>query len=178
MRQLFIIIFFSISFLAQAKEYPKSDHFDGTKFFNPEKNQLHSFFELMKWQITKEDNEWPDHVANKTYPLPTISPEQRAVATWIGHATFLIQLKDLNVLTDPVFAERASPLKFMGPKRVRLPGLNLEELPKIDVVVVSHNHYDHLDLDSLKMLDAKFFLYQLQKYFHLKFLEAPTQVQV
>lgn len=156
MIRIFLALILGLSTSAQAKVYPKSDHYDGKKFFNPEKNQLHTLWELIKWQATAQDNMWPDLIPNKTYPLPPISPEQRAVATFIGHATFLIQLKDLNVLTDPMFSERASPIRFMGPKRIREPGIKLEELPEIDVVVISHNHYDHLDLESLKMLDAKF----------------------
>lgn len=150
---LMLILGFSV---AEAKEYPKSDHYDGKVFFNPTQNQLHSFWDVIKWKATAEDNQWPDQVPNKAYPLPVRSPEQRAVVTFINHATFLLQLQDLNVLTDPIFSERASPLTFMGPKRVRAPGLALEELPKIDVVIISHNHYDHLDIESIKSLDAKY----------------------
>ena len=99
MKTLFLILF-ALSSLAQAKEYPLSDHYDGKKFFNPTNNQLHTFWELIKWQLSAEDNLWPDHVPNKVYPLPVFSSENRAIATFIGHATFLLQLKDLNVLTE------------------------------------------------------------------------------
>lgn len=153
MHFLVILCSFSIAFSAT---YPISDHYDGKIFFNPEKNNLHSFWEVLKWKMTAEDNEWPDHRANKTYTLPPLDLDSRAVVTFINHASFLIRLKNLNVLTDPIFSERASPFRFMGPKRIREPGIKLEELPQIDVVVISHNHYDHLDLESLKRLDAKF----------------------
>jgi N-acyl-phosphatidylethanolamine-hydrolysing phospholipase D len=72
--------------------------------------------------------------------------------TWVGHATMLVQASGLNVLTDPVFSNRASPVQFVGPKRAQPPGLAVADLPKIDVVLISHNHYDHLDVDSIKAL--------------------------
>ena len=73
------------------------------------------------------------------------------VATWIGHATVLVQTQGLNILTDPVYAERAGPFGF-GPKRVAIPGIAFDDLPPIDVVLVSHNHYDHLDQTTLQRL--------------------------
>jgi N-acyl-phosphatidylethanolamine-hydrolysing phospholipase D len=75
--------------------------------------------------------------------------------TWIGHATALVQASGLNVLTDPVFSPRASPLTFMGPHRAQPPGIALQDLPRIDVVLISHNHYDHLDRDSVRRLAAQ-----------------------
>lgn len=75
--------------------------------------------------------------------------------TWIGHATALVEAGGLSVLTDPIFSERASPLSFLGPRRAQPPGVGLDQLPPIDVVLVSHNHYDHLDLDSLKRLNER-----------------------
>jgi N-acyl-phosphatidylethanolamine-hydrolysing phospholipase D len=75
--------------------------------------------------------------------------------TWIGHATVLAQLGGLNLLTDPIFSQRASPLSFVGPARVQKPGLWLHELPHIDLVLISHNHYDHLDDDSVRALAAQ-----------------------
>jgi L-ascorbate metabolism protein UlaG (beta-lactamase superfamily) len=72
--------------------------------------------------------------------------------TWIGHATVLVQTQGLNILTDPIWSERASPFSFAGPKRVRQPGVHFDDLPKIDLVLISHNHYDHMDLPTLKRL--------------------------
>ena len=71
---------------------------------------------------------------------------------WIGHSTFLIKKNNLIILTDPVFSDRASPFKRFGPKRLIPPSITIEELPQIDVVTISHNHYDHLDIRSLKKL--------------------------
>ena len=72
--------------------------------------------------------------------------------TWVGHSTFLIQYQGFNILTDPIFSERASPVSFAGPKRYTPPALSIGDLPPIDIVVISHNHYDHLDLPSLEAL--------------------------
>jgi N-acyl-phosphatidylethanolamine-hydrolysing phospholipase D len=84
--------------------------------------------------------------ANKTTPA----------VTWIGHATFLVQMGNgINILTDPVFAERASPVSFAGPKRHQPPGLAITELPRIDAILLSHSHYDHLSLDCLRSLYAQ-----------------------
>ena len=74
------------------------------------------------------------------------------VVTWIGHATVLVQTEGLNILTDPIWSDRASPFSFAGPRRVRQPGVRFEDLPRIDLVLVSHNHYDHLDLATLRRL--------------------------
>jgi N-acyl-phosphatidylethanolamine-hydrolysing phospholipase D len=80
-------------------------------------------------------------------PLPSV--------TWIGHATVLVQSGGLNVLTDPIFGERASPVSFLGPRRAQPPGIALDDLPPIDVVVISHNHYDHLDRLSVAQLNER-----------------------
>ena len=89
----------------------------------------------------------PGSTAARSASLPAL--------TWIGHATALVQAGGLNVLTDPVFSERASPMQFFGPRRAQAPGVALSALPPIDVVVISHNHYDHLDRDSIVGLEAK-----------------------
>ena len=100
---------------------------------------------------------WPSFIQNtfQTNIPKHVLPNEVAV-TFINHATLLVQFGGINILTDPVFSQRVSPLKWLGPKRVREPGVAMGDLPKIDVVSVSHNHYDHLDLPSLKAL-AKFF---------------------
>ncbi len=137
-----------------------SDHYDGQRFFNPDGDgdtirmpgggSRAGFF----WrQLTGSDGrpEWPKSVAvTPAKPAARIEGE-RMVVTWIGHATVLIQTQGLNILTDPVYAERAGPLGF-GPKRVAAPGVAFEDLPRIDLVLVSHNHYDHLDQATLKRL--------------------------
>lgn len=136
--------------------YEVSDHHDGEKFFNPEGDQLKGFWQVLKWKMTSKRVEWPEHVPNKNYPLPDLPSNQKINLTFINHSTFLLKLKGLTILTDPIFSDRASPLSFAGPKRVRGAGIPLELLPPIDVVVISHNHYDHLDEESIKLLDGKF----------------------
>ncbi len=134
----------------------KSDHFDGKHFFNPGHDDKNSFFDLLKWQFTSRPAKWPENVSNKDYPAPILPEGKKATFTFINHATFLIQTPQVTFLTDPVFSERVSPVKFAGPKRARLPGVSLDKLPAIDVVIISHNHYDHMDLESLKAIDLKF----------------------
>lgn len=80
---------------------------------------------------------------------------QQPAITWLGHASVLVQAAGLNVMTDPMFSERASPVSFAGPKRAQPPGVALKDLPRVDVVIISHNHYDHLDLPSVKALAAQ-----------------------
>src|SRR5205823_859408 len=82
---------------------------------------------------------------------PTVGRDD-LVVTFVGHATFLIQVGAINLLTDPVYAERASPVSFAGPRRVRAPGVRFDDLPAISLVLVSHNHYDHCDLGTLRAL--------------------------
>jgi L-ascorbate metabolism protein UlaG (beta-lactamase superfamily) len=142
-------------------EGPRSDHFDGERFFNPDpgpRAAAHGgparFFN--RWLGGADERaKWPRRVD----VAPTVPPrrvEGRGMAvTWIGHATVLVQTGGLNILTDPIWSERASPFSFVGPKRVRAPGVRFEDLPKIDLVLVSHNHYDHLDLPTLKRLWAR-----------------------
>jgi N-acyl-phosphatidylethanolamine-hydrolysing phospholipase D len=77
---------------------------------------------------------------------------QEPTLTWIGHATFLVQIAGVNILTDPIWSERASPLPFAGPRRLIPPGMRFEDLPRIDAVVISHDHYDHMDAATITRL--------------------------
>lgn len=133
-----------------------SDHFDGKKFFNPGHPETNTFFDVLKWKVTSKVTEWPEWVKNKDWPAPVLPEGKKANYTFINHASFLIQTPDVTIITDPVFSERVSPVKFAGPKRHRDPGVALDKLPEIDVVLVSHSHYDHMDIESLKSIDAKF----------------------
>ena len=155
--KLAFIIFFLFQLLeGQAKEYPLSDHYDGKLFFNTTQNQRLSFWDILAWKMKGTAAKWPKEIKNNSYTLPTHNGDQKAIITFINHASFLIQLDGLNIITDPIFSSRASPSSFFGPQRIRQPGLKISDLPPIDVVVISHNHYDHLDLPSLIEIDAKF----------------------
>jgi L-ascorbate metabolism protein UlaG (beta-lactamase superfamily) len=133
---------------------PVSDHFDGTRFFNPDGVEPAGFRALLKWQFSGERARWPRKVPAAFEPA---KPDKRIDGaglrvTMVGHASLLIQVAGLNILTDPVWSTRASPFTFAGPKRVVPPGIRFEDLPPIDLVLVTHNHYDHLDLATLKRL--------------------------
>ncbi len=147
--------------------YPISDHFDGKHFFNPEptirsnstrKRLGFLSFVIQRLRANPEDwAKWPARIENKVFPAPGGEVAAGSVeVSFIGHSCFLIRLPGLSVLTDPVFSERCSPFSFVGPKRVRDPGIALEALPKIDLVLLSHNHYDHLDVASLQKLRRRF----------------------
>jgi L-ascorbate metabolism protein UlaG (beta-lactamase superfamily) len=133
-------------------------HFDGKVFLNPGQVKESSVMGYLWLRLTSSQAVWPEQV-----PLPTdvSTPPQRvsqqggARVTLIGHATLLIQMAGLNILTDPVWSDRASPLSFVGPKRVTPPSLGMQDLPPIDLVLISHNHYDHLDTASLAQLHAR-----------------------
>jgi L-ascorbate metabolism protein UlaG (beta-lactamase superfamily) len=138
-------------------EGPRSDHFDGERFFNPTPGPAALAHGgparfLNRFIGSSERSPWPGHVP----VTPTVPPRRiegkEMLVTWIGHATVLIQTQGLNILTDPIWSERASPFAFAGPRRVRAPGVRFEDLPRIDLVLVSHNHYDHMDLPTLRRL--------------------------
>ena len=137
---------------------PPTDHFDGKRFKTPDAPErgagLRAF---LKWQLTRERGVWsPYREEPAGAPPPHHVGEGQMRVTFVNHATTLIQLDGFNVLTDPIYADRASPFSFLGPHRVRPPGIKFDELPPIHAVVLSHNHYDHLDLATLKRLQAAF----------------------
>jgi L-ascorbate metabolism protein UlaG (beta-lactamase superfamily) len=142
--------------MQQLRDTASSDHFDGKRFFNPSGIGLRSFRDFLRWQFSREKAVWPEWIADEARPLPPAPVRAGEVgATFIGHATFLLRLAGFAVLTDPIFSLRASPFASLGPKRVRAPAFSLNALPKIDAVCLSHNHYDHMDLPSLRALQAR-----------------------
>ena len=131
--------------------FPVSDHCDGERFFNPHARDERSIGEVIAWQRTREKSPWPGAVPLTAYPPPPTSVAAGRVAvTHIGHATFLLRTADAVILTDPVFTSHAGPLGRFGPRRVRQPGIPLDALPPLDLIVVTHNHYDHLQPASLR----------------------------
>ncbi len=132
--------------------FPRSDHCNGKTFFYPGGRAERGPSEVLRWKLTSRPTPWPQWV---DYTLPSAPPASfpgQITATWIGHATFLLQTPHGNFLTDPVFSDRCSPFSWLGPHRVHAPGLAFEALPKIDGVLLSHDHYDHFDLPSLRRL--------------------------
>ena len=131
--------------------------YDGKKFNNLEPFPDKSFFSVLKWKLSSLFNKssWKENLDNKVYkPKFQRSDELKIVV--INHSTVLIQMNNLNILTDPIYAQRASPVSFAGPKRVIKPGIAFDDLPPIDIIVISHDHYDHLELETLNKLNDKF----------------------
>ena len=145
---------------------PVSDHYDGARFFNPEGDTgemgPHSGFpwaRALRFLRGQDRALWPKQV-----PVAPSRPPARVIGdamrvTWIGHSTVLVQTRGLNILTDPVWSERTGPFAggpfAPGPRRVRAPGVRFADLPRIDLVLISHNHYDHLDLPTIERLWAR-----------------------
>jgi L-ascorbate metabolism protein UlaG (beta-lactamase superfamily) len=141
---------------------PVSAHFDGAHFFNPDGDDDRVAamkgppWGLLWKQITGDPTRpvWPGHVTVTLAKVPERVAGERMLVTWVGHATLLVQTQGLNILTDPVWSQTAGPFGI-GPTRVAQPGIRFGDLPKIDLVLVSHNHYDHMDLATLKQLWAR-----------------------
>ncbi len=135
---------------------PPSDHFDG-RAFRPLRAIGHERFAFLKWTLTRKPGPWPDWLDAQPAPPPPSRVDGRALrVTFVNHATVLIQTEGLNILTDPIWSMRTSPVSWAGPRRRRPAGIRLADLPPIDAVVVSHNHYDHLDLPTLRHLADRF----------------------
>ncbi len=135
---------------------PVSGHFDGQRFRSPVDRPHGTMLEFLSMRATTEYARWPSWVETEPAPRPSrrlASGEMRA--TFVNHATVLLQFGQVNMLTDPTWSARASPLAWSGPRRVHAPGVRFEDLPPIDAVVVSHNHYDHLDLPTLRRLAGR-----------------------
>jgi L-ascorbate metabolism protein UlaG (beta-lactamase superfamily) len=134
---------------------PSKPHHTTKGFKNIYSEGTGGFGKFLTWQWERLGKS----IAKPTADLSTVSANLEAIQnprnaqiTWIGHASALVQMGGFNILTDPIFSERASPVQFAGPKRFQAPGLTIEQLPRIDAVVISHNHYDHLDLNSVRAL--------------------------
>jgi len=132
---------------------------DGFQNIDPAAWMPRPYGEFFRWQQERVGRSIPAPKADLSAIVPDlgyIGKNRRELAvTWIGHATALLQIGGLNVLTDPQFSNRASPAQWLGPKRWQPPAILMRELPHIDIVVISHNHYDHLDADSVKALNAQ-----------------------
>jgi L-ascorbate metabolism protein UlaG (beta-lactamase superfamily) len=138
---------------------PVTDHFDGERFFNALRTAPRSRWDLLRWNIERRRRgakaKWPAWAPSPFADRPPARVEGADIRIcYVGHASFLIQTASLNMLLDPVWSPRASPFRAIGPKRVNDPGIAFADLPPIDVVLVSHGHYDHLDVDTLSRLAA------------------------
>ncbi|ASK35863.1 phospholipase [Alcanivorax sp. N3-2A] len=131
---------------------------DGQRYLNRYPTPDHGLADFLRWQRQSRGRfaEPMSFPLRRPDPVELASPAPQPRFTWIGHATYLIQYRGWNLLTDPVFSERCSPVSFLGPKRTVAPALTVDELPTIDAVLVSHNHYDHLDKDAVAALNHRF----------------------
>jgi len=153
-----VLIYLLIDHMISAPHYhgPTTDHFDGRRFHNSEPPERKGFLDAFRWQLMRKRgywNQWTDSEPGVPPPKSVNGNDLRI--TFINHATVLIQTAGINILTDPIWSHRASPFSWVGPKRHRSPGLRFEDLPPIDVVFLSHNHYDHLDVGTLIRLEKE-----------------------
>ena len=134
---------------------PITDHFNGRQFVNQEPMPARSLGDVLRWQLdfSRERGTWGAYHNEPPAPPPPRTVDGAAIrVTFINHATLLVQAGGVNILTDPIWSRRASPFGWIGPARVRPPGIRFDDLPPIHVVLVSHNHYDHLDAATLQAL--------------------------
>ena len=135
-------------------EFPK--HFDGKRFYNPNAPQAPGFLHGLRWKLTTRPEPAPKFISDVEPSIPpqTVDGDGLRI-TLVNHSTVLLQQRGFNILTDPIWSERASPFSWIGPHRRRAPGVRLENLPRIDAVLISHNHFDHMDLPTLRQLAAQ-----------------------
>lgn len=137
---------------------PVTDHFNGKRFFNPEADDEPHNISYFWWGLTRKRGPYVTVQENRDKPqLAREVDLAQWEATLVNHSTFLLRVHDINILTDPVWSDRVSPVDCAGPRRYRPAGIDWEALPKIDVVLITHDHYDHLDLATLKKLYDRFF---------------------
>ena len=131
-------------------------HFDGKRFYNPNSLQVHGLSDALRWKLTTRGEKSPRFISDVVESIPPRQVEDGEVrATLVNHSTVLLQQRTSHILTDPIWSKRASPFSWIGPARRRSPGVRREDLPRIDAVLLSHNHHDHLDLPTLRWLAAR-----------------------
>ncbi len=156
---IFLMFLFERSIASRTYHGPSSDHFDGVRFFSTGTGVAATVHPKQRrsvwvWLFTRSRGEW-----KKRAVVPAIPPgrvHEGILVTYINHATVLLQFSGINILTDPVWSYRASPFSFMGPIRYAEPGVKFVDLPPIDIVLISHNHYDHMDIATLRTLNKKY----------------------
>ncbi|MCA9712376.1 MAG: MBL fold metallo-hydrolase, partial [Myxococcales bacterium] len=133
-------------------DLPPSDHCDGKRFHNVEPTPHGTPAKLLRWALTRKPGPWGPYRDEPPGPPPPARVERGIRVTMVGHATLLVQTAGLNLLTDPIWSARCSPVAWAGPRRRRPPGVAFDDLPRIDAILLSHDHYDHLDLPTLRRL--------------------------
>ena len=139
---------------SSTRAFPK--HFDGKRFYNPDAPQVPGFLDGLRWKLTSRPEPSPSFIADVEPSIPPKRVDGSGLrVTLVNHSTVLLQQRSSNILTDPIWSERSSPFSWVGPRRRREPGVSWENLPLIDAVLVSHNHYDHMDLPTLRRLATR-----------------------
>lgn len=179
LRYSFLVFLLPVFISCSSMKYsgPETDHFDGEKFHNliqlEDKISLWEFIKLRPWRFNKEsEDKWLWKEITPTNPSDHDFLGARVI--FINHASFLIQINGINILTDPIWSNKCGPFGRLGPSRFHKPGILFEDLPKVDIVLVSHNHYDHMDLATLKRLKEKhnpLFIVGLGNTRYLKFID-------
>ena len=152
----FIVLFVIGGWLLSAPVYrgQPTDHFNGKKFLNYGGARAKGFRDIIRWMMSGEPRpKWiyqDAQVLRET--IQDFTSTEKIKVYFINHSSFLIQFSGLNFLTDPIFSEYASPFQWAGPKRMRPPGIEMQALPRVDYILLSHNHYDHLDLPALQRI--------------------------
>lgn len=145
---------FAVGIAISAPRYrgPVSDHFDGSRFINPGGVKAKGTREVLKWMMNRKRVPWREINGESFGKHPLAHFKGGVRITFVNHSTFLIQVDGVNILTDPVWSKRVSPFNWIGPKRMSPPGIRFEDLPRIDLVLLTHNHYDHLDITTMRMV--------------------------
>ena len=139
------------TFSGSGYQGPVMEYFDGEQFHNERPNDK-NWLDVFGWWLNRDPGYWTEwQDLEQAVPVERIGTGDLR-ATFINHSTVLVQTDSVNILTDPVWSYRVTPVSFVGPKRHRPPGVKFEDLPKIDMVVISHNHYDHMDMPTLERL--------------------------
>jgi L-ascorbate metabolism protein UlaG (beta-lactamase superfamily) len=152
---LLVGVILALGWLVSTPPYkgPVTDHFDGRRFRNQRATHHNDFRDAAKWATNRQRGAWRAYRDEPAGPVPPRRVDgDRLRVTYVNHTTVLLQTLGLNILTDPIWSERCGPVSWFGPRRVRPPGIRFDDLPPIDVVLLSHNHYDHCDLPTLRRL--------------------------
>ena len=152
---IFFILGMGYYFSAPAYQGKISHHFTGERFINLQAEKPRQSFAFFRWISNRQKQSWRKEYLKPSIPVAFVDSDELKV-TFVNHSTVLLQTQRLNILTDPIWSERCSPVSWAGPKRYHAPGIDFSALPVIHVVLMSHNHYDHFDLPTLKKLNDTF----------------------
>ncbi len=135
-------------------------HFDGKRFYNPNGSRERGWLDVLRWKLSSRPEPSPRFVSDVRQSIPPRRVDNHVensdvLITLVNHSAVLLQQRGSNILTDPIWSTRTSPISWIGPRRRREPGVRKEDLPDIDIVLISHNHYDHLDLPTLRWLAGR-----------------------